>query len=409
MNNRKALIIGCGIAGPAVALFLQRAGIATEIYEAQPAPDDYAGIFLTVAANGMRVLKTLGLYEQAVAAGFPTNRLVMWSHRGKQLGEVPISLPTTDGTVSLTIKRGVLQRILREAALAQVIPINFDKRLATVTTSDGATAGARSILAHFADGTTANGDFILGCDGIHSPLRQLIDAAAPPPAYTGLLSGGGYAHMPDLATTTNTMHMTFGKQAFFGYLVKPDGEVYWFENHSLAGTPDRATIAATSQADWRNKLLDLHRDDQPLINAIIRNTQGDIGMYPIYDILRLPRWYNAAIMLIGDAAHATSPNSGQGASLALEDAAVIAQCLREASTPLAAFATYEQLRRERTEKIVKYSRQMGSNKALSNPAARWFRDLTMPFFLKLLANSQSLHWLYNYKVDWDQKVEAVRA
>ncbi len=408
MNNRKALIIGCGIAGPAVALFLRRAGIDAEIYEAQAAPDDYAGIFLTVAANGMRVLKTLGLYEQTVAAGFPTNRLVMWNHRGKPLGEVPISLPTTDGIVSLTIKRGILQRILREAALAQNIPINFGKRLTTVTTAE-ATAGGRSSLAHFTDGTTATGDFILGCDGLHSPLRQIIDAAAPPPTYTGLLSGGGFASMPELATTTNTMHMTFGKQAFFGYLVKPDGEVYWFENHSVAGTPDRATLAATSQADWQNKLLDLHRDDQPLINTIIRNTQGDIGMYPIYDILRLPRWYNETIMLIGDAAHATSPNSGQGASLALEDAAVITQCLRDAPTPLAAFATYEQLRRARAEKIVKYSRQMGSNKALSSPAARWFRDLTMPFFLKLLANSQSLQWLYNYKVDWEQKVEAVRA
>lgn len=400
-EKHKALIVGCGIAGPAVALFLRRAGIATEIYEAQPVPDDYAGLFLTLATNGMDVLKTLGLYDQVVAAGFPTNRLVLWNNRNKQLGEVPINMP--GGTTGLTITRGALQRILREAALAQEIPIHFGKRLSTVS-KDGS-----AVKAIFADGTTARGDFILGCDGIHSPLRKLIDAAAPLPAYTGLLSGGGYAHMPDMATTLDTMHMVFGKAAFFGYLVKPGGEVYWFENHGLRGTPDRAQIAATSQAAWQSKLLDLHKDDQPFINQIIRNTQGEIGMYPIYDLMRLPRWYNDSIILIGDAAHATSPNSGQGASMALEDAAVIAQCLRDAPTPLAAFATYEQLRRERTEKIVKYSRQMGSNKALSNPAARWFRDLTMPFFLKLLANSQSLSWLYNYKVDWEQKVEAVRA
>lgn len=397
MQNTKAVLIGCGIAGPAVALFLRRAGIDAEIYEAQPAPTDYAGLFLTVAANGMGILKTLGLHDQAVAVGFPTNRLQIWSHRGKPLGEVPIGMQHPQGAISLTIKRGELQRLLREAALAQGIPIHFGKRLVSVTAT-----GGRDIMAIFADGSSATGDLILGCDGIHSPLRQIIDAAAPAPTYTGLLSGGGYAHLPDLAPTPETMHMVFGKQAFFGYLVKPGGEIYWFENHRLAGTPDRATIAATSQAAWRQKLLDLHKDDLPIINQIINHTQGEIGMYPIYDIPRLPRWSNQQILLLGDAAHATSPNSGQGAALALEDAAVIAQCLRNAPTPAAAFACYEQLRRARVEKIVKFSRQRGNDKALTNPVARWFRDQTMPFFLKLFANAQSMAWLYEYQVNGEE-------
>jgi len=400
MQPTKALIIGCGVAGPAVALFLRRAGIEAEIYEAQPVPDDYAGLFLTVAANGMNILKLLDLYEPVAAAGFPTNRLVIWNHQGKPLGEVPIGMQNAHGAMSLTIKRGELQRLLREAALAQGIPIHFGKRLVSVTTT-----GGRELMALFADGSSATGDLLLGCDGIHSPLRQLIDAAAPAPAYTGLLSGGGYAYLPDLAPTPETMHMIFGKQAFFGYLVKPGGEIYWFENHSLAGTPDRATMAATSQAAWRQKLLALHKADLPIINRIINHTQGDIGMYPIYDLLRLPRWSNQQILLLGDAAHATSPNSGQGASLALEDAAVIARCLRDAATPVAAFAQYEQLRRERTEKIVKFSRQRGNNKALTNPVARWFRDQTMPFFLKLFANTQSMAWLYTYQVDWEERAK----
>jgi 2-polyprenyl-6-methoxyphenol hydroxylase-like FAD-dependent oxidoreductase len=110
-EKRKALIIGCGIAGPTVALFLQRAGVNAEIYEAQPAPDDFAGVFLTVAANGMHVLKTLGLNDRITAEGFPTQQLVMWSSSGKRLGEVPVGAVAGQGVQSLTIKRGMLHRI----------------------------------------------------------------------------------------------------------------------------------------------------------------------------------------------------------------------------------------------------------------------------------------------------------
>ncbi len=112
-------------------------------------------------------------------------------------------------------------------------------------------------------------------------------------------------------------------------------------------------------------------------------------------------------MLIGDAAHATSPSAGQGASLALEDAIVLAQCLRDIPQLADAFVTYEGLRRKRAEKIVKFSRERGSNKALTNPVARWFRDLMMPFFLKRFANAISFAWLYTYKVDWQQKITKI--
>jgi 2-polyprenyl-6-methoxyphenol hydroxylase-like FAD-dependent oxidoreductase len=151
-------------------------------------------------------------------------------------------------------------------------------------------------------------------------------------------------------------------------------------------------------------LLTLHRDDQPFINDIMRATEGEIAVYPIYDIPSLPRWHKGPVVLIGDAAHATSPSAGQGASLALEDAIVLAQCLRDIPQLADAFVTYEGLRRKRAEKIVKFSRERGSNKALANPVARWFRDLMMPFFLKRFANATSFAWLYTYKVDWQQKV-----
>ena len=401
-NKRKALIIGCGIAGPVLALFLQRVGIEAEIYEAQPATDDQAGSFLNVAANGMDVLTTLGLGDQLFAEGFPCSRMIMWSSNGKRLGEVLNAGAQDPDATSVIIKRTVLHRIVRNEAMRQGIKIAFDKRL-----TDIQVATDQRVTANFADGTTATGDLLIGCDGIHSRTRHFVLPNAPPPVYTGLVSAGGFAQSEDLPPTPHTQHFVFGKRAFFGYLVKPDGEIYWFENHDVPGEPRRSGLAAIAQAEWREKLLNLHRDDQPFINDIMRTTEGEIAVYPIYDIPSLPRWHKGPVVLIGDAAHATSPSAGQGASLALEDAIVLAQCLRDIPQLADAFVTYEGLRRKRAEKIVKFSRERGSNKALANPVARWFRDLMMPFFLKRFANATSFAWLYTYKVDWQQKITKI--
>ncbi len=285
-KNRTALVIGCGIAGPAAALFLQRAGIEATIYEAQPAPDDFAGLFLTVAANGMHVLQTLGVEAEVATAGFATPRLVMWSSSGKRLGEVRVGPSTEQGTTSTTVRRGVLQRILREKALRQGIEIEFGKRLTSVDVV------GQQVTAHFEDGRSATGDFLVGCDGIHSATRRFVDACAPRPTYTGLISGGGFAQnaaLPaPLAPMPNTMHMIFGQRAFFGYLVQPSGDIYWFENHEYPGEPRRSTLEATPQRQWRETLLHLHSADQPRIGDIVRATDK-IGMYPIYDMPTVPR------------------------------------------------------------------------------------------------------------------------
>jgi 2-polyprenyl-6-methoxyphenol hydroxylase-like FAD-dependent oxidoreductase len=97
-------------------------------------------------------------------------------------------------------------------------------------------------------------------------------------------------------------------------------------------------------------------------------------------------------------------STGQGSSLALEDAIVLAKCVRDLPALDEAFATYEQLSRSRAERVVKFSRQRGNNKAASNPLSRWFRDLILPFFLSSLANSAALDWLYGYRVDWETPV-----
>jgi FAD-dependent urate hydroxylase len=397
-SKKTALIIGGGIGGPVVAMFLKRAGIDAQIYEAQPAPDDDHGYFLNVASNGLDVLRTLGLDVEVAAAGFAIPRMIMWSGSGKRLGEVRNGAAPGQGAASVVLKRGSLHRILREAALREGVPFSWGKALA------GIEVAADEVIARFADGTVARGDFLVGSDGLHSRTRQIIAPNAPKPSYTGLISTGGYAHSTSLAPTPDTQHFIFGKRAFFGYFVKPSGEIYWFNNMAYPGTPRRSELEAIPSAEWQRRLLDIHRDDPAFILEIIRASEGAIGAYPIYDVPSTPVWHSGPIVLMGDAAHATSPSAGQGSSLAMEDAIVLAKCVRDLPVLEDAFAAYERLRRERAERVVKFARARGNNKAVSNPIARWFRDLLTPVFLKAFANSSSFGWFYSYSVDWETPV-----
>jgi 2-polyprenyl-6-methoxyphenol hydroxylase-like FAD-dependent oxidoreductase len=346
--------------------------------------------------------------SQVAAEGFPIPRMIMWSGSGKRLGEVRNGAAPGKGAVSVVVKRGALHRILREAALREGVPITWGKSLADIeVTAD------KKVIAHFADGTTAHGDVLIGSDGLHSRTRQIIAPNAPQPSYTGLISCGGYAHTTTLPPTPDTQHFIFGKRAFFGYFVKPSGEIYWFNNMAYPGTPRRSELETIPSEEWQRRLLDVHRDDPAFIQAIIRASTGAIGAYPVYDVPSTPIWHRGPIVLLGDAAHATSPSAGQGSSLAMEDAIVLAKCVRDLPVLEDAFAVYEQLRRDRAERVVKFSRERGNSKAAANPIARWFRDLLLPFFLKSLANSTALDWVYGYTVDWEapavHRAEAVPA
>ena len=398
-QKRKALIIGCGVAGPVVALFLQRAGIEVEIYEARAESTDYGGSFLNMACNGLGVLKTLGLDDQVSSQGSPIPRMIIWSGKGKRLGEVRNGARAEVGAPSINIMRSRLHQVLREEAERQGIKMAFGKKLQDLSTSE------QGVIATFADGTTAEGAFLVGCDGVYSRTRQLINPDAPTPKYTGLISTGGFAQHSSFPPTPDTMHFVFGKQAFFGYHIGSSGELYWFVNFPQKEAPARGDLDMIVSDEWQERMLDLFRGDLPLISEMIRATESAIIGSPIYDISTQPIWHQGPVVLVGDAIHAVSPNAGQGASLAVEDAIVLAKCLRDISDLEQAFATYERLRRARVERMVQHGRSAGQGKVMTNPIQVWFRDRLAPLFLKLFANPAALDWVYSYKIDWDAPVE----
>lgn len=400
MPPRKALVIGAGIAGPAAALFLKRAGIDAIVHEAAPAPDDHQGLFLNLATNGVHVLHALGL-EAALDAGSSSCRgMVMHNDEGRALATITNGAPEGRGPASRVILRGTLQRILREAAMDAGIPLRSGKRLLRIE-DDGYT-----VTAHFEDGTMEQGDLLIGCDGLRSRTRRLLLPHAPGPRYTGLLSVGGRTHDPSIAPTPDRMHMFFGKRAFFGYTARTDGDILWFSNIVRAEEPARGELDAWSPLDRRDQLLDQHADDPDTVRRIIASTRSPIGAYPIHDLPPLDTWHRGLGCVIGDAAHATSPHAGQGAAMALEDAMLLARTLRGASQIPEAFVRFQDLRRERVRKIVAFAARTGKSKLPSTPLGRGLRDLFLPMALKVFASPSAMAWVDQYRIDWHEDLAA---
>jgi 2-polyprenyl-6-methoxyphenol hydroxylase-like FAD-dependent oxidoreductase len=392
-DHRTALVIGCGIGGPVAAMALQKAGIGATIFEAHAGHTDYVGSFLNAASNGLDALAAIGAHDAVLAHGFPTPRMVMWSGSGKRLGEVANGTTRPGATPSLTIERGRLHAALRDEAIARGIDIVSGKRLV------GAEPSAHGVTARFADGSEARGDLLVGSDGLHSTTRRLVDPAAPWPRFTGLLSLGGRACLDSVTPTPGVFHMIFGRRAFFGYSAPVPGDVYWFANAEWTGAPDRARLDAISPAMWKTHLRDLFAGDAGPALDIVGATGDTLAAYPIFDMPIVPVWHRDRMIVIGDAAHATSPSSGQGASLAIEDAVILAQCLRDADDVSTAFAAYERLRRARVERVVSYSARIGRSKT-PGPVGRWLRDLMMPFALRHFASAKAQAWLYEHRIEW---------
>lgn len=396
MTYDNALIIGGGIAGPVAAMALRKVGIEATVYEAYDGTAHGVGSFMSMASNGLDGLRTLDAHESVQAVAFPTPRMVLWSGAGKRLGVVENGSITPDGTASMTMNRAALYAALRTEAAARGIRTEHGKRLVAVEQDEGA------VTATFGDGTQARGSVLVGADGLWSTTRTHVDPTARGPRYVGLVGTGGYATGLDVGSAPGTFNMMLGKRAFFGYAVHEDGTVWWFANVPWAGEPGPAELAAWPQ---RRTLADLFAGDALPAARIIEATEHDLQFLPMHDMAPGATWHRGRAVLAGDAAHATSPSSGQGASLAIEDALELARCLRDIPDPSLAFTAYRHLRHERTKKVYAYARRINQTKA-ARPVARVFRDAMMPPFLARFARPGSSEWLYGHHVDFERRVAA---
>ncbi|MEU3193252.1 FAD-dependent monooxygenase [Streptomyces sp. NPDC006992] len=398
MRQRHALIIGGGIAGAMTAMSLHKAGISSTVHEAYRSGADDAGAFLVLFHNGLEALRTVDAHRAVLDVSFPAERVEMLAHTGDSVGVRPVAgggAGTGDtGTLGpRTLRRSTLHRALQDEAIRRGVTIEHGKRLVSADTApDG------RVTARFADGTCAEGDLLIGADGLHSVTRTLIDPGAPAPRHTGQITVCGFTPEvpPEAAPPPGTYRMIQGRRAFLGCTATPDGEVWWFAN-TPGGELDREELATGTPSElarWRDHVVSLFSGDASPAAEIVRGSRGIVATNA-YDLARTPVWHRASMVVLGDAAHAAAPNAAQGASMAIEDSVVLAKCLRDLPEVPEAFTRFESLRRNRVEAVVERSARL-NERVVPRPA----EARTGPRH----RDGSGSDWLLDYRIDWDAPV-----
>jgi len=393
---RTALVIGGGIAGPVLATALAKAGIQATVYEAYPALTEGIGGGLALAPNGLAALGLIDADAAVRALATPITGQVM------AVGENSRRLPTLADVEPLqVIGRGDLHRVLRDRAVEAGVRFEYGKRLV------GADERADSVTARFADGTAAAADILIGADGVRSTVRTLIDPQAPGAGYTGMLGFQGYIDAgPDLDPEPGVMTFAFGRRAYYLYWKMADGRITWGANLPSKSYMSLTEARAIPAEQWLRTLREMYAGDVPGELLASRTTAENFDITGAIHIMPpVPHWHRGRMVLVGDAVHAPSNSTGQGASLAIESAIQLARCLRDLPDPASAFAAYEGLRRERVERITKRGARTNSAKT-PGPVGRKLMHALMPVFFKLMNFEKTMGREQRYRIDWDAPVDA---
>jgi salicylate hydroxylase len=353
-------VIGGGVAGSASAIALAQMGAEVTVYEAYEDPAGPVGSFISLAVNGLRALDALGVLKQVQEAGFPVARQRMWSGRGKQLGEVARNRRPDDDLLSVTLMRADLVSELRNAAWE---------------------AGAKIITGQRAAmDQAADADLVVGADGIWSATRRTLDPNAPEPAYSGIYSVSGTSARPP-GIAQDGFNWIFARHGVFIYLPAPDGTLWWTAQVSAKHAP--ADPAATD-------LAAVYRTE-PQAAAILARTTA-IRAASLGHVLKpVTRRYDDRTVLIGDASHPAG--AGQGASMALEDAVILARRLAGSGTIPEALAAFDRERLPRAGKLAKMDSKNRDAKTAGPIAAR-MREVIMPHVFSRFYEGAT-GWLYD--------------
>jgi 2-polyprenyl-6-methoxyphenol hydroxylase-like FAD-dependent oxidoreductase len=395
---RSAIVIGGGIAGPVAALALRKAGIDATVYEAYPGTADGIGGALAIAPNGQAALGIVDALDAVTADAVPITRSVM------SFGGRSFELPTLPGLPPMqVVRRGDVHRALHDVAARNGISVEHGKRLVSVDESSD------RITARFADGSSATADVLVGADGVHSTVRRLIDPSAPSAGYTGLLGFEAVIDRP-VPVDTGTIVFAFGKRAYYLYARLPDGRASFGANLPQDRPMPLTEARAVPAEEWLRRLRDVYGDDTPG-GDLVRHIEPDALTVTgsLHIMPSVPHWYRGRMVLVGDAVHAPSNSSGQGASLAVESAVELARCLRDLPDPRSAFAAYEELRRSRVETIAARAAKINRLKA-PGPVVSALLPLFMRLLLKVAMRPEKTFGPeVRHRIDWDAPVTPTTA
>jgi 2-polyprenyl-6-methoxyphenol hydroxylase-like FAD-dependent oxidoreductase len=288
--------------------------------------------------------------------------------------------------------RATLNETIVNKAWCENVELFFEKRLVRIEDRPD-----QAVVAHFADGSSAEGDFLIGADGVHSAVRAHVIPDGPKPFDTGLIGFGGFVPRSLIENTSvgQRVATTFGQSGFFGYgfcSSDPEDGVMWWSTQPSHGVA-AATFRAMSQDQLRQHLRDFHAGWHDPVPRIV-DAAENIVVSDTLDVATLPTWSRKRTLLIGDAAHATSPHAGQGASLVLEDAMRLGRLMRDGQELGLTFQNFEHERRPRAEKIVALARRNGNSKREFSATGAWVRDHMLKLLLPV--TSKGMDWMYAY-------------
>jgi 2-polyprenyl-6-methoxyphenol hydroxylase-like FAD-dependent oxidoreductase len=349
-----AIVVGGGIGGLSAAIALRRAGIQADVYERAPELRE-VGAGISLWPNATRQLRRWGLLDEVLRRGFRFTGGEMRTARGAVLTQMP--LPAADAPAVL-IHRADLHAVLADALPPWAVRTGAEfERLRE--TADG-------VAAEFGEAGTVEGSFLVGADGLWSAVRRQVLADGDP-VYRGYPVWRGVA--PAGAVQWPTLTETLGRGLRFGIVPIGGGRVAWW---ATANEPDGTDDAAEGS---KSKLLRLFGDwHHPVPQLIAATPDGEILKNGTYDRPPVRRWGRGRVTLLGDAAHPTTPNLGQGGCMAIEDAAVLARCLCETEDVAAALRAFEARRFRRTAWITRESLRYGRIAQWQHAAAVRLRE-----------------------------------
>ena len=358
-RNMKAIIIGAGIGGLATAIALQQQGIAVRVYERADALCPL-GAGLSLWPNAVHVLDKLGVGD-AIRAEMPSlQHSGIYTADGATLSRIAgADMAKRFGTPSIVAHRADLARILAEAA-GDVM--SYGRAFTHYEQNKDA------VVVHLSDGTFDTAQLLIGADGIRSAVRGQMQPKAQP-VYRGYAAWRGVTTFPhDVAAAR--WGETWGRGRRFGLLPLSEGRVYWFAAESRAQN--------SPPSDHKAHLMRYFGGWAAPVPAVIEATPSDDVLYhDINSLEPLSTWTAGRVVLLGDAAHAMTPDLGQGACQALEDAVVLANTLAGSDDLQAALAAYQRERIPHTKRVQTQAREIGRIGQLGNPLAVAARNGTM--------------------------------
>lgn len=359
VSGRTAIVVGGGLGGLATAAALIRRGWRVEVLE-RAAGFGEVGAGLSLWPNGVRALEALGVGEQVRARALAETQAGIRDVSGRWLSRTDTrELGHRYGPLVM-IHRADLVDILREAVPATALRKNTT--VTRVTTVAG--AGGPQVEVERSDGVS-RADLLVGADGIHSTVRRSLWPQAPAPRHAGYTA---WRTVVDTSQRLSAGGETWGRGERIGIAPLPDGRTYLF---GVANAPAGQRSPDSELAEMRRRFNGWH---SPIPELLAAASEDAVMRHDIYELLPLSTFVNDTTALLGDAAHAMTPDMGQGANQALEDAVTLGALLDACPDVESALAAYDRERRARTQMIALRSHRIGAVAQWSSAPASALRN-----------------------------------